>query len=162
VKPAAETVQAALGQKRPFRSTGQEAVLALLLASEVVRRRYALRMEAHGDITLQQYNVLRILRGAGDAGLPTLEIGARMIECTPGITRLLDRLEDKGYVRRERSDSDRRQVLCRLTPKGARLLAELDDEVDELDDTSLACLSKSELDVLIRLLNRVRRHDPGE
>lgn len=158
VKPEAESVQAAIGQSKPFRSPGQEAVVALFLAAEAVRRPFARMLEEHGDITHQQYNVLRILRGAGEDGLPTLEIGVRMIEYTPGITRLLDRLEAKGLVSRTRSDEDRRQIVCRISPRGLRLLKELDPDMNRLDDAALDTLSKSELETLVRLLNRIRRH----
>src|SRR5215208_2200660 len=102
-------LQQEIRQSRPFRSRQQEAVLALLRTSDVVRRFLARIVEPHG-ITLQQYNVLRILRGAGEEGIPTLAIGERMIEQAPGITRLLDRLESKGLVRRSRCPEDRRQV----------------------------------------------------
>ena len=70
--------------------------------------------------------MLRILRGAGDEGLPTLEVAERMIEQTPGVTRLLDRLEIEGLIRRERCRADRRQHLCWLTSEGSRLLDRLD------------------------------------
>src|SRR6185295_1524706 len=115
--PVNETsaLQREIRQTRPFRSRSQEAMLALLRTADQVHRSFARVVEPHG-ITLQQYNVLRILRGAGDAGLPTLEIGARMIERSPGVTRLIDRLEAKGWVRRERCPHDRRQVLCWITP----------------------------------------------
>lgn len=158
MKPDADTVQAAIGQKKPFRSAGQEGVIALLLAAEVLRWRVAQLVEAHGELTFQQYNVLRILRGAGEAGLPTLEIAVRMIEHTPGITRLLERLEEKHLVTRSRSGADKRQVLCRITARGRKLVDELDGPVDDLDEDSLACLSKGELATLTDLLNRVRKH----
>lgn len=158
MKHDAPTVHAAIGQTRPFRSSGQEAFVALLLAAEVLRWKFAQIFAAHGKLTFQQYNVLRILRGAGEEGLPTLEIGARMIEHVPGITRLLDRLETKGLVTRGRTGVDRRHVLCRLTTRGRRLLEELDAPVDDLDENALGCLSKSELATLTRLLNRVRTH----
>ena len=98
----------------------------------LVRRVIASVVEPHG-ITQQQYNVLRILRGAGEKGLPTLEIADRMIEETPGITRLIDRLELKRLVTRERSATDRRQVFCRITPDGLTLLARLDEPIAEAE-----------------------------
>ncbi|HSN86827.1 MAG TPA: MarR family transcriptional regulator, partial [Thermoanaerobaculia bacterium] len=85
--------------------------------TDLVRRAIARLLEPY-DMTPQQYNVLRILRGAGEEGIPTLEISDRMIEQAPGITRLLDRLEAKKLVRRQRCPEDRRQVLCWLTPEG--------------------------------------------
>jgi DNA-binding MarR family transcriptional regulator len=119
-------IQREIQQRRPFRSRRQEASIALLRTADVVKRRMAKVIEPAG-VTLQQYNVLRILRGAGDGGIATLEIARRMIEETPGITRLLDRLETKRLVRRERCPSDRRQVLCWITVDGTQLLGGLDE-----------------------------------
>jgi DNA-binding MarR family transcriptional regulator len=158
--PKAPTIQAAIRQEKPFLSRRQEGVVALLLTTEVVRWRFTQLVAAHGDLTLQQYNVLRILRGAGPSGLPTLSIVERMIEHTPGITRLIDRLVKKGLVARARSDEDHRQVLCRITRRGLALLADLDRPMDALDERSLACLTRDELVELIRLLNKVRLHQP--
>ncbi|MBL8843217.1 MAG: MarR family transcriptional regulator [Planctomycetes bacterium] len=156
----ATTTQEAIQQTRPFRSAGQEAVVALFLASEALKNRVAKVLAARDDITLQQYNVLRILRGAGAEGLPTLDIVERMIEQTPGITRLIDRLEGKCFVERYRLERDRRQVWCRLTAEGAALLADLDAPMDALDSTALDCLSARELATLIGLLARIRNHQP--
>jgi DNA-binding MarR family transcriptional regulator len=116
-------------QTKPFTSESQEAFLLLLKTTDQLRRSLSRQMEGAG-VTLQQYNVLRILRGAGTEGLPTLEIANRMIEETPGITRLIDRLEDRGWVERERSATDRRQVICRLSETGRALLAGLDDPIE--------------------------------
>ncbi|HXU45598.1 MAG TPA: MarR family transcriptional regulator [Thermoanaerobaculia bacterium] len=148
-------LQREIRQTRPFRSRSQEAMLALLRTADQVHRSFARVVEPHG-ITLQQYNVLRILRGAGDAGLPTLEIGARMIERSPGVTRLIDRLEAKGWVRRERCPHDRRQVLCWITPAGGTLLGALDGPMDEADEQGLARLPEEDLRHLIRLLDAIR------
>ncbi|MGH7505424.1 MAG: MarR family transcriptional regulator, partial [Longimicrobiales bacterium] len=93
----------------PSRAVAREATIAILRTAEVVRRRLAEVVEPHG-VTLQQYHVLRILRSAGAAGLPTLAIASRMIEHTPGVTRLLDRLEAKKLAARVRSEDDRRLV----------------------------------------------------
>jgi DNA-binding MarR family transcriptional regulator len=149
-------VREAIQQTRPFRSSSQEGVVALFLTADVLRRSIARMLDQHGGLTLQQYNVLRILRGAGEAGLPTLEIPERMIEQAPGITRLLDRLERKKWVQRERSQTDRRQVLCRITKSGLALLARIDEHVDREDDEALAMLSRSEQRALIELLDRIR------
>ena len=89
-----------------------------------MRRSAAQVVEPHG-VTLQQYNVLQILHDAGQDGLPTLEVAARLIEETPGVTRLMDRLEAKALIRRQRCPQDRRQHLCWLTGEGAALLARL-------------------------------------
>lgn len=141
-------------QGRPFRSLKQEATLGLLRTADLVRRRMGALVEPHG-VTLQQYNVLRILRGAGGP-LPTLEVGERMVEQAPGVTRLLDRIEAKGLVSRERCAEDRRQVLVSITPAGLALLAALDERVDREDDDVLATLDEAETRRLIELLDRVR------
>ena len=129
--------------------------VSLMRTSDLIRRAVAAVIEARG-ITLQQYNVLRILRGAGSEGLPTLEIAERMIEQTPGITRLLDRLEAKKLVRRERCPTDRRQVTCRITGEGLALLATLDAPVAEAERVALSGLSPLQLRQLITLLDRTR------
>src|SRR5690606_289566 len=82
-------------------------------------------------LSQEQYNVLRILRGAGESGLPTLEVSSRMIEQAPAITRLMDKLEAKKFVRRVRCKEDRRQVLCFITPSGLELLQKLDHPINE-------------------------------
>ena len=100
--------------------------------------------------------MLRILRGAGPEGLPTLEIAARMIEHSPGVTRLLDRLEARKLVRRVRCPEDRRQVLCHATEAALRLLAGLDAPVADAGRRVLAALDPSRTAELIRLLDAVR------
>lgn len=120
-----------------------------------MRRRIQEVVEPAG-VTLQQYNVLRILRGAGAEGLPTLAIAHRMLEQTPGITRLIDRLEAKGWVRRERQQGDRRLVICRITGPGLELLASLDEPVASADELLSAILSEKECQTLIQLLDRIR------
>jgi DNA-binding MarR family transcriptional regulator len=156
--PRAATVREAIRQTRAFPSKRAEGLIALLLTSERVRWRLAQLLAAHGDLTPQQYNVLRILRGAGAKGLATLAIVERMIEHTPGITRLIDRLEAKKLVERARSDEDRRQVTCRISARGLAQLARLDAVVDEFDEQALGALAESEAGTLIRLLNKVRIH----
>jgi DNA-binding MarR family transcriptional regulator len=144
-----------LKQTRPFPSKSQEAAVALLRTADIVRRAISAVIEPHG-ITVQQYNVLRILRGAGERGLPTLEIAERMVERTPGITRLIDRLEAKKLVTRERSNSDRRQVFCRITPAGISMVGGLDDPMLRSNESGLGALSKREMAQLIELLDRAR------
>src|SRR4051812_50185744 len=89
------TLQDEIKQTRPFRSSAEEVVVSVLRTAAVMQRHLAQVVESHG-ITIQQYNVLRILRGAGDAGLPTLAIRDRMVEEAAGVTRLLDKLEKAG------------------------------------------------------------------
>ena len=152
--PPKSVVQRETGQHRPVRSSSEEALVALLRTADVVQRQLANVIEPHG-ITLQQYNVLRILRGGGADGLPTLAIRDRMIEQAPGITRLLDRLERAGLVRRERSSPDRRQVVCHGTPRGLELLRKLDEPVAAADEAVFAALRPDERRALVRLLGRV-------
>jgi MarR family transcriptional regulator, organic hydroperoxide resistance regulator len=152
-------LQSEIRQTRPFTSARQEAFLAILRSADLLRRGIASLLDPF-DVTPQQYNVLRILRGAGSEGLPTLAIGERLIEQTPGMTRLLHRLEARGWVERHRNPADRRQVDCRLTAAGLDLLARIDPVMDEADRTLLASLSPDQLDNLIAILDQVRE-DPG-
>src|ERR1051325_8322092 len=108
------------------------------------------------DLTGQQYNLLRILRGAEPEGLPTLTIADRVIERTPGITRMIDRLEAKGLVGREVRPQDRRCVYCRITKKGLKLLELLDEPVHEFNQGAFAALSDSEIEKLVAVLLKIR------
>jgi DNA-binding MarR family transcriptional regulator len=141
--------------KLTFRTREQEAAVGLLRTTDAIRRHFLAIVAPHG-ITLQQYNVVRILRGAGRKGLPTLSIGQRMVEHTPGVTRLIDRLVRKGLVVRRPCEADRRRVWCHITPQGLRLLAQLEEPIARGDATSVAPLSPAELDRLIGLLDKIR------
>lgn len=147
-------------QTRPFESPRQQAGVGLLRTADVLRQRFSDVCGRHG-ITLQQYNVLRILRGARPEPLPTMEIADRMIERTPGITRLLDRLDRKGLATRERCAEDRRQVLCSITSEGLALLESLDEPMDREDRAALEALDDDEIAVLNRLLDRVLEANRG-
>ena len=155
----ARTVAEEIGQRTPFRSRGQEAIVSLLRTADVVRWTLGQGMAAE-DLTLQQYNVLRILRGAGDQGLPTLEIGSRMVERQPGVTRLVDRLVKKGLVERTRGAEDRRVVRCTITAAGLRLLEQLDDVVVSADEAVQTALGEDALPQLIALLDSLRTAFP--
>lgn len=149
------SLQRELRQRRPFRSPAHAATVAVLRTADAIGRTLARAVEPHG-VTPQQYNVLRILRGAHPDPLPTLEVGERMIERTPGVTRLLDRLEAKALVRRDRCPEDRRRVHCRITEEGLALLAELDPAVDAVDEEAMRGLDEAEARTLLALLDRVR------
>jgi len=144
-----------IGQRIPFASAGQEAMVALMRTADVIRWTLGQGMAPAG-LTLQQYNVLRILRGAGSDGLPTLEIGNRMVERQPGVTRLVDRLISKGLVQRARSEGDRRVVRCTITPEGATVLADLDAVVEDADKTMKEALGAAGLSRLIESLDVLR------
>lgn len=130
---------------------GRTAYSTLLSTADKVRTFFE-TVCAPFDITGQQYNVLRILRGAEPDGLPTLTIAERMIERTPGITRMIDRLEAKGLVAREVRPHDRRCVYCRITQKGLELLKTLDGPVEEANRAAFRGLSAAELEQLVALL----------
>ena len=147
-------------QTRPFRTKSQEATVALLRTAHLLRRRVD-AIVAAADLTHQQYNVLRILRGAG-APLPTMEISDRMIETACGITRLLATLEQKGLIRREQWAGDRRQVLCQITPAGLRVLDRLAPPMNELDDALTAGLTQAQFDSLLDILGQIRLIHPAE
>jgi DNA-binding MarR family transcriptional regulator len=151
------TILEEIKQSKPFRSRSQEAYLALLRTADDSRR-YISRVLEPAGVTLQQYNVLRILRGAGADGLPTLAIAERMIERTPGVTRLIDRMEQKGWVSRSRCTEDRRRVWCKITPAGLALLASLEEPVRSVDDSFRDVLDEHELATLIGYLDRLRAH----
>lgn len=142
-------------QATPFERPEEEAFVSISRTSAVLGHALGEAFKPFG-ITATQYNVLRILRGAGDAGLPTLEIAERMIEETPGITRLIDRLETKGLVSRERCATDRRQVFCRISAAGLDLLAHLDAPIRQADTDALQSLGNQDLEQLIVLLDKTR------
>src|SRR3954464_5397114 len=152
VRVVPSTIARDIKQKKPFASKAEEAAVTLMRTADVLRRFIGTVIEPHG-ITSQQYNVLRILRGAGERGLPTLEIAEPMIESTPGITRLIDRLETKKLVSRERCLTDRRQVFCRITASGLSLLTALDAPMLEAADHALAVLKKTKPATLFQLLD---------
>ena len=141
-------------------SRKQDAVVSILRTANYLDRFCSPVFERRG-ITSQQFNVLRILRGAGLEGLPTLDIAEKMIEQAPGITRLLDRLERKKLVRRERPSGNRRQVLCYITKLGLDLLGELDAPVRNKVHQALHQLDESEIAELIRLLSLARGEQPS-
>lgn len=142
-------------QTRPFRSVGQEATIALLRTASVVNRSLE-RVVQPAGLSLAQYNALRIIRGAGAAGIPTLAIRERMIDEGTTITRLVDKLEESGLIRRDRSEPDRRQVICVATAKGRQLLEGLDPRVNAADEAVMAMLTPAQQEGLIRLLDLVR------
>jgi DNA-binding MarR family transcriptional regulator len=147
-------------QKHLVHSRQQDAVVGILRTANYLDRFCSPVFTQHG-ITSQQFNVLRILRGAGLGGLPTLDIAEKMIEQAPGITRLLDRLERKKLVRRERPSDNRRQVLCYITKPGLDLLRELDSLIREQDNQALHRLNEPEIEELIRLLELARGERPS-
>ena len=143
-------------QNKPFSSLEEEAFLNLVRTSneQWLALTSVLRKEA--ELTPTQYNALRILRGAGAQGLPCREVGERMVTREPDVTRLLDRLEDRGLVHRQRSDRDRRVVEATITDAGEARLAELDDPVLAALSRQLGHLGEEDLHRLIGILEKIR------
>ena len=137
----------------PIPSAASTALVAIFRAADSLRRYLNQRLAPH-DLTLQQYNVLRILRGAGGE-LPTMEIRERMMEHSPGITRIVDTLVAKGLLERRPEAGDRRRVLCCLTDEGAEKLTGLDSLMNAADLMALAPLSRVRLDELGRDLQAI-------
>src|ERR1051326_7722192 len=137
-------IQAELKQTRPFTSTADE------LQQQLIEL-----LKPYG-LSPTQFNALRILRGAGEAGLPCSEIGERMINHDPDITRLLDRLEQRDLVARQRDAKDRRVHVARITKTGLDLLKSLDKPVEEFHRVTTADFGESNLKSLIRLSDKLR------
>ncbi len=149
------TLMTEIGQSKPFKTLCQETALSVLHTADAVTRAYTEAM-APFDVTFQQYNVLRIVRGAGSAGLPTSLIGERMIEHNPGLTRLIDRLERKKLLKRKRSKTDRRVVTCHLTKEADELLGTMQDVVSETEQRMMAGFDEDELKLVLGLFSRLR------
>ena len=152
---ARSALQHELRKKKPFDLAEEEAGLNLLRSSEFLREPFDRLFAEHG-ISDPQYNVLRILRGHGGKGLPCTEITAQMVSRMPDMTRLVDRLEKGGLVRRCRTDEDRRVVLICITAAGLALLGQLDEPVRKLHQRKLGHLTRGELAALNRLLVKAR------
>jgi DNA-binding MarR family transcriptional regulator len=154
------TLQQDLRQSKPFSSLQQEAYLSVVRTTSALTDRVEELLKPYG-ISATQYNVLRILRGAGQGGLCRNELRDRMLTRMPDMTRLLDRMEEAGFVTRSRERDDRRMVLTRITARGRDLLGELDRPMNELHREQLAGLSGEQLRTLIDLLRVVREGESG-
>ena len=160
--PAEPSAQPPVDKSRRFDSPEQEAFLNLWrtydrlhIAEEELFGRY--------DLTPQQYNALRLLRGEAGRKLATLALGARLVSRAADITRLLDKLDQRGLIARERPADNRRMVLIGLTDSGRALLAELDEPVRACHVRQLGHLSREQLRQLTALLQSARRphEDPA-
>jgi DNA-binding MarR family transcriptional regulator len=149
-------LQKELRKKQPFESLEQEASLNLLRSADYMQAELNRLFSEYG-ISSPQFNVLRILRGLGGDGVPCQEIADQMITRMPDITRLVDRLEQAGFVQRARTAEDRRLVLVRILPAGLELLSRLDQPVLDLHKKALGHLSYEELTQLNSLLVKARQ-----
>jgi len=145
---------AAKSSKRDSVSPEAQVFVALLRVAELLTQDADLLIKGHG-LTGTQYNVLRILRGAGPGGLPCRAIGDRMISRDPDMTRLLDRMEKRSLIIRERQTEDRRVIKTRITPAGLEILKKLDTPVDELHKKQFRPLSGSRLKTLSDALDEL-------
>jgi DNA-binding MarR family transcriptional regulator len=142
------------GNRRRTFCPEEAAFLELLRTTDLLSRGLVRVLKAE-DLSSTQYNVLRILRGSPD-GLPCGEIASRMITRDPDITRLLDRLEKRTLISRCRETKDRRMVMARITPEGLKLLARLDEPVQEGHRKQLGHLGRERLHALAELLQAAR------
>jgi DNA-binding MarR family transcriptional regulator len=142
-------------QSKPFSSLAEEAILNIYRTASVLDQLFSEALKPYG-LSETQYNVLRILRGAGPRGLACQEIAARMIARDPDITRLLDRIESRGLISRGRSEEDRRVVVSRITAEGTKILSLLEPAARNLPKKILGHLGDRQLRDLIALLEQAR------
>lgn len=148
------TLKTAIKQSKPFKSLHEELLLTIVRTAADVEHRMAQGFKPFG-LTATQYNVLRILRGAGEEGLCRNEIGARLVRQVPDVTRLLDRMEEAGWITRQRGGADRRYVTTRLTSEGLTLVNRLDTEVVAQHQEQVGHMTDEQMNELIALLEEV-------
>jgi DNA-binding MarR family transcriptional regulator len=148
-------LQEEIKQKKPFESLAQEVVLNVMRTAASFRKGVSETLKPF-ELTAPQYNILRILRGAPEDGLPCSEVGERLVSQDPDVTRLLDRLEKRGLVTRGRSLTDRRVVNARITSAGTSLADQLDGPINTVHESQLGHMKKKRLRELIELLEKAR------
>ena len=136
-----------------------EAFISLLKTTDALVRGHTELLKAAG-LSVAQYNVLRILRGAGPEGATCSSVSGSLIRHDPDVTRLMDRLDKRGLIERARDTKDRRVVRTRLTKTGTALLAELDDPVDDLHARQLGHVGSKRLADLVAVLDEARSKFP--
>ena len=147
-------LQAEIKQTKPFKNTEHEAILGLLRTAAIIEHENDEALRPFG-LTGTQFNVLRILRGAADAGLCGREIGERMVNRVPDVPRLLDRMEKAGLINRKRDPDDRRHVTATITDKGKKLLEEI-GQLSSPVEKRFQRLAQDQLQTLIAALDVVR------
>jgi DNA-binding MarR family transcriptional regulator len=148
-------LQDEIKQTKPFAVRGEEALLSILRTATVLEHGENEVLRPFG-ITMTQYNVLRILRGAGARGLCGREVGERLISRVPDVSRLLDRMAEMGLLAKERDAADRRHVTTRITPKGRRVLTQATPALTAYGRARVARLSSGSLEALVETLEAVR------
>jgi DNA-binding MarR family transcriptional regulator len=144
-----------LQQTKPFEHIEEEAFLNIHRTSDVLMQELLALLKPYG-LSATQYNVLRILRGAGTSGLTCKDVGSRMVTPDPDITRLLDRLEKRSLLTRNRSREDRRFVSIQITASGLEMLRKLDDPIHHLQINLFQSLGQDRIRNLVELLEGIR------
>jgi DNA-binding MarR family transcriptional regulator len=152
----AKGIQAEIQQTKPFSTLEDEALVSLQRTADRLQGRLGDMLKPRA-LSPTQYNALRILRGAGEEGRSCSEIAERMINRDPDITRLVDRLERRGRVKRCRDGKDRRVITTRITPVGLELLRSLDRPIEEFNRKLLGHMGEEQLRTLIKLLEAARQ-----
>lgn len=150
-----DRLRAELKQTKPFPRRSAEALLSVLRTAAILEHQMGEALKPHG-ITMTQYNVLRILRGAGANGLCGREVGERMVSNVPDVSRLLDRMEEIGLIQRERNEADRRHVTARITPKGLDVVARATPRLDAVERVRFGHIGGNRLEAVIDALEDVR------
>ncbi len=150
-----KTLRDELKMTKAFRSVEEEAILSIARTAALLEHAGSEELKPFG-LTITQYNVLRILRGAGENGLCRNEVGERLVTRVPDVTRLLDRMETAGLIVRHRGGDDRRYVTTRVTEKGLKLLEKIDRELPAIHGRQLGHVAQKRLRELIALLQEVR------
>lgn len=148
-------LQEEIKQTKPFPSRQVEAFLNLQRTADFLMQGVSEALKPAG-LTPTQYNILRILRGAGPDGLACRDIGERLITRDPDLTRLLDRMEQRALVTRSREDRDRRVVTVRIAPEGQEILIRLEQPLLEMQRKQFRKLDEPRVQLLIELLELLR------
>lgn len=156
-----EILRNRLKQTAPFESEAQEAMLNLFVASAHVRRKVEAVCREY-DLQFSHHNVLRILRGVHPDGHPRCEISERMLDPSPDVTRLIDKLAERGLVRRNRSEQDRRMMIHTITDDGIALLDEIDPRIREVQDWFERRVSARDLRHLSRICEGIYAESPSD
>lgn len=150
-------MQSELKQAKPFAHAEEELFLSLVRTADMLGRKVSDFLKEQ-NLSIAQYNVLRILRGSGPEGLPCGEISLRMVTRDPDVTRLLDRLEHRKLVSRARDAGDRRVVSTRITPEGLSLLESVDQEMSAIHKNQFEFLTPAQVQEMLERLTQVRQH----
>ena len=148
-------IQEELKQSKPFPTLKQEVLVNLFRTSAELSHQFEMALKPY-EITQTQFNVLRILRGAGKSGLYQHQIRERMVARVPDVPRLMKRMEETGYIKQERDENDRRAVLAVIARMGMNTLSRIDRAMGGINKKFLVNLSESELRQLNDLLTMAR------